>query len=64
MHSYAASIKGGVYFEENSATTGGAIDALYPSLKTDEKLYFLNNVGGAISIAASKKTHFSVWKFF
>ncbi len=49
------SIKGGVIFEENSETSGGAIVALHLSLKTDNKLYFLNNVaddkGGAINIA-------------
>ncbi len=44
---------GDVYFEENSATIGGAIGAVYSSLITDDKVWFINNVadnkGGAIS---------------
>ncbi len=53
MYKSTASINGDVYFEENSATTGGAIGAILSSLITDDKVWFINNVadnkGGAIS---------------
>ncbi len=51
LNESTASIKGDVYFKENSASSiGGAI--LFPSLITDDKVWFINNVadnkGGAI----------------
>ncbi len=57
LYQSTASIKGDVYFEENSATTGGAIGTRdqYSSLITGDKVCFINNVaddnGGAIGFA-------------